>query len=179
MIPDKKRPKFYRMTCGCVIPKRKYLRGNQLYCDNHGPTRARVKVEAVITVCVKCGKGMILPSRSSRTRYCRYCAIEIQRVNMRHRYLKKRERQKKITSIDTRRRGGVNPHKWWMRPEDYFEARFDQDGFPVSVEQYEYNLERIKRERLVTKYGKRRSPESDLEYIESMGHDISYKSLRN
>ena len=171
MIPDEKRPKFYRMTCGCAVPYRKYMHGNAIYCDNHTKSRMRVRVEAVITICVKCGKGMVLPSRSSRTRYCRFCAIEIQRINMRHRYMNKKERETKITNIETRRRGNVNHHKWWMRPKDYFDARYDKDGFPLPYDEYIANLEKIKRQRMFNKYGKRRGRQSDLESFDRIGHD--------
>lgn len=148
MIDPKTRPMFFRMSCGCTKTHRTRSNGNSLYCGRHGLPKVRTTVMKVITLCVSCGKGMILGSRSARQRYCRPCAKDIHRIQMNLRYQQRIAKQMgkapKKLKFDT---------EGWMRPEDYFKTRYDQDGFPVPYDEYKKALEAIKQQRMLDRYG--------------------------
>lgn len=71
---------------------------------------------------------------------------------MRHRYHSRKKRHL-LEEVGERKRRRA-PTTAWMRPADYFEARYplSNDGFPVSDEEYHRRLEEIRDQRLNDPY---------------------------
>lgn len=128
------------MSCGCLYRAAPYaVKGNALYCDRHLGGRRRVRMACVITLCHRCGRGMVLSPKGTRAKYCSKCSPAARRACPEVYLPVPAENFEQITG------------QAWMRPADYFKARF-VSGFPVPDHIYERNLAVLKATRLSCSY---------------------------